>query len=288
MRIFSPLERYLHDLGNYFSNREYFTALNDLRRNVGKAVLPFALATLVACSQSDSTPRDTSPRRISSIPEVRCIAWESTHNACVDENGNRVFLFKGDNLSAYPYAREVLFGTPLQLQVYVGRRVAREDPVGIQYSRQGSDARKTFAYVPVGRETTISFNPDELGCYNFHIPSLNFREMQGVDAKDREIHRVGYFTFGRRLNISLKVNRSETTLDRPVTISGRIEPFPDTTILKVHKDLVLVEDIRIDKSEFDILWIPPRLGIYHLSVEANSTSCNYLRTETDLLKVTVR
>jgi len=302
MRTFRLFEEYLHDAGNYFSDFKNIATsrFRDGGRNVIKASLPalaIYLAVISACGGNAPTPTPTpTPTNAPSYSP-----YKSRSAIQKPKEPAKTFEFRGDNFGNSEDALDVLFGTPFKINIYIPSGFAAENPVLVQYARKGSRERRTFAYVPAGKQVVLDFSPEEPGCYDFYALSLKFEEFKELYPNIYQMLKqsagsfvnfgkdgfVTQFDIGEKLDISLNVDRDEVSGYEPIIISGDTGTS-SYSVLDISKNLVHTDRIRIDKPTFEMRWSHKGAGIYNFSLIAGSSKCGEIQTATKPIKVTVK
>jgi len=255
-------------------------------RTVGKFVAPVALAGALgfisACSQP-STP----PRLILTPEEVKCNSWLG---GVTCYQGNKTLLKFEPSIpnSKFPIGQEIQFNV---LVTSDALEYTRGNEVPIQYSigQKGvkQNERKIFAIVPVGREVTLPFKPENPECFWFYIDDIDEDKLRLTFGPSK----VSILNFGKPTYASLGVDKYETTTYNPIKIYAEITPSHN-----VHGWLRTVKggeykNYDINSSPFQLLWIPSEgPGTYEifLDVDADSTGCEYISSKTNPIKIIVR
>lgn len=273
MRILRYLERYLHEgsIGQYFGN-----AVDFARRNFGKAALSTLATAMIATACTKSAP----------APEINC---ESGYNyvKCY-RGGETALLVQADDLQDFSTTERQLglklygyesvgtaLGNTVRLIAYVSPDIARSGIAStiVVYDREINKDRSNwvFASIPLGKEVTLPFKPNEPDCYRFYLPDVKWNKTN-IGSGDLN------FVVGRHADLSLKVSsRGES-----YTISGQIENpsrYSPTLVLVIEKHVIAkttkfsdpervkaiarainpleIKAIEIKENPFNFEWVPP-------------------------------
>lgn len=266
-------------------------------RTIGKHAAKIALAGIVAIAPGCDPLQDPPPvsRPVSTdTPTPQIICRDIPGGKVCDFKGEKAFLFE-----IQPPSVMILGGTA-QIKVYISPEVIDRTSSGqavIYYSTGGGwyvgNRRTALARVPFNREVTLPFSPDTPNCFAFYIDDLKFQRKSGG-----EMHPlVVSYNVGRPSQVSLEVDKTETTTYNPITIHTGVSPSYEARgtlqISKVGSTWqqsfnMIYGSIRAGSAETK--WTPPAgPGTYVINfIGWGGDSCEYVGSSAVPIRITVR